>query len=107
MTIMKIRVADLKTNLSRHLRRLRETGEPIEVCVREEPVAYITSADRHPDSVAKQVDDALQGRLQAAGLLVVSQGGIPAERPDITASVAGDGRTDIATMKAIRNQRAW
>lgn len=107
MTTMKIKVADLKTNLSRYLRRLRETGEAIEVCVREEPVAYITSVDRRMDSVAEPDDAALHGRLQAAGLLLVQHRGGSAGRPDITTSVAGDGRTDISTVKAVRNQREW
>ena len=35
LVIMKVRVGQLKTYLSRYLKDIRETGEPIEVCVRE------------------------------------------------------------------------
>jgi antitoxin (DNA-binding transcriptional repressor) of toxin-antitoxin stability system len=39
--IMKANVADLKAHLSEYLRQLAETGEPITVCVRNEPVAEL------------------------------------------------------------------
>ena len=38
---MKANVADLKAHLSEYLRKLEETGEPITVCIRNEPVAEL------------------------------------------------------------------
>lgn len=35
---MKVKVGELKTNLSNYLRRVRDNGEEIEVCIREEAV---------------------------------------------------------------------
>jgi len=39
---MKVKVGQLKTHLSRYLKDVKETGESIEVCVREDTVAYLT-----------------------------------------------------------------
>jgi antitoxin (DNA-binding transcriptional repressor) of toxin-antitoxin stability system len=38
---MKANVADLKAHLSEYLRQVTETGEPIAVCVRNQPVAEL------------------------------------------------------------------
>lgn len=39
--IMTVNVADAKAHLSEYLRKLQETGEPITICVRNEPVAEL------------------------------------------------------------------
>lgn len=40
---MKVKVAELKAHLSKYLRRVRESDEPVEIYLREEPVAYLVS----------------------------------------------------------------
>ena len=105
---MKVKVADLKAHLSRHLRQLKKTGETIEVCVREDSVAYLTPASAGvPDQNAARHNDALRLRLHAAGLVMATEGKTPQPLPAIQASVARDGRTDIATAAALRAERDW
>lgn len=69
---MKVKIGDLKTHLSQYLRDLKESDEPIEVCVRENTVAYLTAArkeDRgHRDPAG------LNRRLEAAGISVSKWG---------------------------------
>lgn len=104
---MKVKVADLKANLSQYLRRVRETGERIEVCVREDKVAYLTSAaDGVPDAAAVRESDALRRRLHEAGLTLVYEGAAR-PLPDVKASMAGDRRTDVATVAAMRAEKGW
>lgn len=105
---MRIKVADLKANLSRHLRNLRKSGEPIEVCVREEPVAYLTSTSGEPpDPKASRLEGELVEKLKAAGLVLVTRGPAQPTPIPIKTSRAGDGRTDLATVKAMRAAKDW
>lgn len=53
LVIIKVKVGQLKTHLSRYLKNIKETGEPIEVCVREDTVANLTpspQAQANPNS---------------------------------------------------------
>ena len=105
---MKVKVADLKANLSRHLRRVGETGETLEVCVRENPVAYLTPAGSGaPNAAAIKAADALRERLHSAGLTLAEPAAAPKTLPAIRASVAEDGRTDVATVAVLRTARDW
>ena len=106
---MKVKIADLKTNLSQHLRTMRETGEPIEVCVRETPVAYITSADHSATAkrLSEQMDEELRQRLRARGVMLVASGSRAGSLPEIKVSVAGDGRKDLSTIAAQRAEKEW
>jgi len=100
--LMKVKVSELKTNLSRYLKHLDEAGT-IEVCLREEPVAYLVSA-RSPSERTQQV---LADKVSEAGLVLRSSssrrptGAIP------TPGVAGDGRTDISTVESMRQLRNY
>ena len=105
---MKVKVADLKANLSRHLRQLQKTGGTIEVCVREDSVAYLTPASAGvPDQVAARQNEALRVRLHAAGLVWTTECKPSHPLPPIQAAIARDGRTDVATVSAMRAERDW
>ena len=39
---MRVKTAELKANLSRYVRQVRETGEAVEILLRDETVAYLT-----------------------------------------------------------------
>jgi len=69
---MKVKVGELKTHLSKYLRDLEGSDEPIEVCVREDTVAYLRSAKAEenvsPDAAR------LNRRLEAAGITVSQWG---------------------------------
>jgi prevent-host-death family protein len=47
---MKVKSAELKANLSRYLKTVRETNESIEILIREEPVAYLTPIEQKSDT---------------------------------------------------------
>lgn len=105
---MKVRVADLKAHLSRHLRHVSETGETLEVCVRENPVAYLTPAGGGaPNADEVKAADALKERLHSAGLTLAKPASTPRALPAIHVSVAGDGRTDVATVSSLRAAKDW
>jgi antitoxin (DNA-binding transcriptional repressor) of toxin-antitoxin stability system len=106
---VKVKVADLKAHLSQHLRQLRETGNPIEVCVRENPVAYLTRAEAGvPDVAGARAAEELRLRLRAAGLTLVAAGAAGKRGlPRLKASIAGDGRTNLATVTALRAAKDW
>lgn len=73
---MKIKVGELKTHFSKYIRELEQSDEPIEVCVREETVAYLVSAKDERRTPHK--DARLMQRLEAVGIRV-SQWGGPAD----------------------------
>ncbi|OQA25107.1 MAG: hypothetical protein BWY59_01905 [Verrucomicrobia bacterium ADurb.Bin345] len=100
---MKVKVAQLKTHLSRYLRELEREGGSIEICVRERPVAYLASARTAPESgeTAQQ-----QQRLQAVGLKWTPSN-VPAEKFEPAPVPAGDGRKNVASVQRMRSERDW
>lgn len=108
---MRVKTAELKNNLSRYLRRVRETGEEIIVCDRDEPIARIVSAK------PTEVDD-LGWEAHKAEMARISKklGGSPIRvtdkrPPKLKLSgphPPGDGRTDIEnTVVWMRQQKDW
>lgn len=105
---MRVKTADLKNNLSRYLRLVRESGEGIEVCLREEPVAMLIPTPTGPrTAMAAQARSELQRRLGAAGLLLSVEPVATGPLPQVAASRAGDRRTDVRTVEAMRSERDW
>jgi len=98
----KVRIGELKTHLSKYLRELEGSDEAIEVCVREDTVAYLRSAkaeDRQNPVAAR-----LKRNLEAAGV-TVSQWGCPVESlqsPGRCEAPAG-GPNSIETVRRERN----
>lgn len=106
--LMRVKVADLKAHLSRHLRHVQETGETLQVCVRENPVAYLTPAGAAaPDAAELKATDVLRERLRSAGLRLAEPISRTRALPVIQAATAGDGRTDLATVAALRAAKDW
>ena len=112
----RVPTSQLKTHLSRYLRDLQEGGEPIEVCVREEAVAYLTPAKAGTGSEDSDLDrdlGALEERLHEVGLRLDAgswrrnwrgRQDVPLVGPP---PVAGDGRSDLDTVAEIRQGRPW
>lgn len=101
---MKVKVGQLKANLSKYLREVQETGERIEVCVREKPVAYLTPIEDTgsvEDKRRKEIEDKLEG----SGI-VISQWGTKSDFVP-TPGLAGDGKTIENTIVAIRQEKDW
>ncbi len=102
---MKVKVADLKANLSRHLRYVRETGDKLDICMRENTVAYLTPAQGDADAGERDIE--VKQRLASTGLELVGGQVKDGPLPMIQPSIAGDGRKDISTVSAMRGERNW
>lgn len=106
---MNVKTADLKNNLSRYLRRLRETGETIIVCDRDEPVATLTPIVRDADAEWIRFREEALARARKLGIKI----DIPVNRPTgscmppANPTVAPDGRTDISTIEFTRGGRDY
>ena len=101
---MRVKSAELKAHLSKYIQSVRDGSERIEVCVRDQPVAYLTSLDvaECPDS-REQRD--LATRLERKGLRVAQRGrisGIP-----LTPGDPGDHRLVENTIVAMRSEKDW
>jgi antitoxin (DNA-binding transcriptional repressor) of toxin-antitoxin stability system len=105
---MQVKTAELKANLSRYVRQVRETGESIEVLLRDETVAYLTPAHvgHHTTAEEEAKRRALERSFSEMGLSCQLATN-PATLPHTEAVVAGDGRRDIATVSKIRNEKDW
>lgn len=99
---MKVKVGELKTHFSKYIRELEDNDEPIEVCVREETVAYLVSAK--DERRAPHKDARLMQRLEAVGIRV-SQWGGPAEplRPVGMSEKPVGGPNSIESIRGERN----
>lgn len=109
---MRVKTAELKTHLSRYLRIVQETGEDIEVCVRDTPVAYLTRTKEAPMNTALQIESRqLEAAFQSVGLTLVAPAVAPSGQPSTrrlpTPSISGDERTDVDTIQETRRQRDW
>ena len=106
--LVKVKTGELKARLSHYVRWVRESGEGIEVCVREQPVAYLSAlpAAARPDAEGADLRQ-LRARLSAAGLVLARELPASGALPTVTASPAGDGRTDISTVEEMRAERDW
>ncbi len=99
---MKVKVSELKTHLSRYLKDLEENGM-IEVCLREEPVAYLVSAGAAPQTTRKDLAD----KVRAAGLRLHAPSREQRPSTPPVAGIAGDGRTDVSTVESMRKERNY
>lgn len=105
---MRVKTAELKTRLSHYVRQVNASGEPIEVCVREQPVAYLcplkpaTQPATEPAAIQE-----LRERLAAVGLELRSTPPPTVPLPVIDPTPAGDGRTNLSTVTALRAEKDW
>jgi antitoxin (DNA-binding transcriptional repressor) of toxin-antitoxin stability system len=106
---MNVKTADLKNNLSRYLRRIRETGETILVCDRDQPVATLAPLQRDGDSEWARFRTEAVARAEAVGLEL----DLPERRPPLRAlprlmpGVAPDGRIDVQTADLLREGKPY
>jgi antitoxin (DNA-binding transcriptional repressor) of toxin-antitoxin stability system len=108
---VKVKSAELKAKLPQYLRRLRETGEPIEVLLRDEPVAYLTPIGNQSKLLAPAEAAELHELKNAfadVGLTLSLEDGHVGALPKLTTPVtAGDGRDDIVTVESMRSEKDW
>ena len=107
---MKVKSAELKAKLSLYLRNLRESGEPIEVLLRDEPIAYLTPIERRstmltPGRTAQLQE--LKESFASVGLTFSLEDARVGALPKLTPVTAGDGRKDVVTVEAVRAEKDW
>ena len=106
---MNVKTADLKNNLSRYLARIRQSGDTIIVCDRNEPVATLAPIPLRPDKEWETFRLKTLARAKKVGLSIE----IPLRRPDrskktrVHPTFAPDGRTDIRTIELVRKGRDY
>jgi antitoxin (DNA-binding transcriptional repressor) of toxin-antitoxin stability system len=86
---MRVKIGELKDQLSHYLRLVRETSQDLEVCVRDEPVALLQSIDRAVRTPLEVVVARLRTRLMAQGLTWEQGNEIGEALPAVVASRAG------------------
>jgi prevent-host-death family protein len=101
---MKVKVGQLKAHLSKYLKSVQETGEPIEVCVREKGVAYLSPLPEKSEADLNK-DKRLEARLQAVGLRVAQWGASTEFEPK--PGKAGDRKKVANTILSLREGRDW
>ena len=108
---MRVNTAELKNNLSRYLRRVRQTGETITVCERNRPVAKLSPLDGGKQSARgrnQKEREALMRKAEALGIVLrLPQADRPMREIDVEPEVASDGRTDRATIEWVRGDRDY
>ncbi|MCC5845807.1 MAG: hypothetical protein JJU05_16285 [Verrucomicrobia bacterium] len=101
---MKVKIAELKTHLSKYVQALREGGEPVEVCVREQTVAYLTKA-QPASSPSAEADRALADRLKRKGILLQRPGFVTSRR--LEPGLPGDQKKMENSVVEIRKEKDW
>ena len=106
---MKVKTAELKNNLSRYLRRVREAGETIVVYDRDKPIAILGPLPERESADPKQKAelDEMQVRFAKVGLDLRRPDALLNRLPKVKAMPASDGRTDIDSVKEMRQSRDW
>jgi len=106
---VKVKTAELKNNLSRYLRRVREAGETIIVYDRDNPVAILgpLPAGEMLDPKQKVELDEMQLRFTRVGLELRRPSVLVNKLPKVKTTPAPDHRTDIVTVRDMRRAREW
>jgi antitoxin (DNA-binding transcriptional repressor) of toxin-antitoxin stability system len=105
---MKVKVGELKTHLSKYLRQMQESREAIEVCMREEPVAYLTPLSGGVPG-ADPSRAVLERRLAEVGLSLANGAGAVANPREFkpVPSPPGDGREGVDTVREMREAKDY
>lgn len=105
---MKIKVANLKANLSKVLKEIERSGDTVEVCVREAPVAYLTPAKPVKGKPGSRAEiEQLVHAFAGLGMKLHPPASVREEKYTITPRIAGDGRCDISTIEVMRSEKPW
>lgn len=104
LILMKVKVGQLKARLSQYLREIQQSGETIEVCVREAPVAYLSPTPKSstPNPCAPLE---LESLLAEDGIRIVQwakKGNfVPTPQP------LNDGKSVSNSVVAMREEKNW
>lgn len=101
---MRVKIAELKTHLSKYVQSVRQGGGPIEVCVRDQPVAYLSSAGVSERLISHEQDELVR-RLGRRGLHLRQLGKV--STISLSPVEPGDGRKFKNTIVAMRSEKNW
>jgi antitoxin (DNA-binding transcriptional repressor) of toxin-antitoxin stability system len=102
---VKAKIGELKAKLSRYIREAAQSGETIEICVREETVAYLVPTRTGEQSPEAEAETArLKERLAGAGLALSAFPTQRKARP--RPSPAPDGDRDSDTVGQMRGEKS-
>jgi len=105
LVIMKVKVGQLKAHLSRYLKDVRDTGDPIEVCVREDTVAYLTPSRKSQAGSTVLPDPELARQLAADGLNITYWGRKSSLAP--TPGRCANPVKGANSVESIRAEKNW
>ena len=101
---MKVKIGELKAHLSKYVRQLREEGGAIEVCLREDPVAYLSAVA--PGANQGVMDETITS-LQRSGIQVQAARktleSVNLPEPLVT----GKPASNEAIVDLMRRERDW
>ena len=99
---MRVKSAELKANLSKYLKTVRKTKEPIEILIREEPVAYLTPIEQKSDRESSEEMQNLLYLKQALAkdglILTPNTQPIGSKKTKPEPTIAEDGNTSIDSV---------
>ena len=108
---MRVKTAELKNRLSHYLRQIQESGESIEVCVRDRAVAVLLPVEAEQDSdraAGRREREALRRQMGAVGLIYEApMGSRKGAQLEMEPQEAGDGKLDRRTIDEMRGERDW
>ena len=109
---MQVKIAELKNNLSRFLKRLAKTGEAITILDRNRPVARLTPMRGKQGLLGSSWSkerETLLSRAAKKGVKLRLQEDEPPPLSSlkIAPSVAPDGRTDLETAVQLRKEKEY
>lgn len=101
---MKVNSAEFKMRLGYYLRTVEQSGETLQVCIRDRVVACLVPSSQQSNRSGRV---ALVQALEKAGLKVTLKRDLaqPLELPE--PSLAGDGRDDLHSVEMMRTERDW
>jgi len=105
---MKVSSVELKTRLGHYLKTVERSGIPVEVCVRDQPVAFLIPHRSGDPFAGKGSDESIRSALalERSGL-GVEPAKADGAAPQFEPVRAADGRTDVSTVEAMRTGRDW
>lgn len=102
-----VKTAELKNNLSKYLRRVREKGVTITVCDRDTPIATISPVKTEGDPEWEEHKTTLREIEKKTGLKITVREKRPRKVKTGPPTPAVDGRTDLETVVEMRRTRDW
>lgn len=100
--LMKMKIGELKTHLSKMVKEVNASQEPLEVCVREETVAYLVPVSKE---APKQIDSELEGKIKQSGLTITQVGRKKGKLPRPVKSKKGEYTAN--TVVRMREEKDW